>query len=306
MNIYSFPKRAVALCAASLLSTLVAAQSVDTVLLAQANPAAQVATPVAPAQTLQLQDAKLAKRWSVYWGWNRSTYSDSDIHFSGQGHDFTLKNVKAQDLQAEASLEGIRKYYLNPLEISIPQTNLRIAYQLDKDTAVALNLDHMKYVVTQEQSVAMSGCYTSNGTAGGAQTCNNGQQVIGDNWLNYEHTDGLNVLSLEYEKQYPVAWFGDSSSARMFGLVGLGVVLPKTNATMHMIGQVRNDEFHLAGWSAGVGGGFEKDFWKDYFFRTAFKVGYVDLPDVLTSSRGDKASQSFYYNELLIAAGVRF
>jgi hypothetical protein len=32
----------------------------------------------------------------------------------------------------------------------------------------------------------------------------------------------------------------------------------------------------------------------------------VNLPDVLTSARGDKASHQFTYNEILIAAGMRF
>lgn len=305
MNKDNIAVRAAVLCVASVFSPLVFAQVVDTVMSTQATVGSQpgvapVAKPVAEA------DMGNAKRWSVYWGWNRSTYTDSDIHFSGTGHDFTLRGVQATDIQTEVNLENIYKIYLNPGQITIPQTNLRVAYQWDKDTAIALNLDHMKYVVSQGQTVPMSGCYTANGTAGGMQTCNNGPQVIGDDWLNYEHTDGLNIVSLEYEKQRPVAWFGDSSTARIFGLVGLGVVLPKSNVTMHMIGQVRNDEFHFAGYSLGIGGGFEKDFLKDYFFRTAFKAGYVDLPDVLTSSRGDKASQHFYYSEWLIAAGMRF
>jgi len=43
-----------------------------------------------------------------------------------------------------------------------------------------------------------------------------------------------------------------------------------------------------------------------WFFRSMFKMGYVTLPDVLTSSQGDKASHNFTYNELLIAVGKRF
>jgi hypothetical protein len=244
--------------------------------------------------------APKAKKWSVAWGWNRSTYSDSDIHFTGVDHDFTLKNVAAADLQSDASLEGIRKYYLNPAELTIPQTNLRVAYQWSRDTAIALNLDHMKYVVTQDQVVPMVGCY------GVAPVCSTGTQVIGENWLNYEHTDGLNVVSLELEKQLAVDWFGAQHKAKVFGLVGLGVVVPKTNVTLHMIGQTRNDEFHLAGYSAGAGAGLEVDVYKDVFLRSVYKVGYVNLPDVLTSARGDKASQAFTYNEWALTLGLRF
>src|SRR3972149_3153003 len=32
-----------------------------------------------------------------YWGYNRSAYTKSDIHFWGDGYDFTITNVKAKD-----------------------------------------------------------------------------------------------------------------------------------------------------------------------------------------------------------------
>ncbi len=259
--------------------------------------------PMAWAQTASapvgaVQKAADSRKWSVYWGWNRSNYSNSDIHFWGADHDFTLKNVAADDLQTDFTLANVFAIYLRPSEITIPQTNLRLAYQWNSDTAIALNLDHMKYVVAQGQSVPISGRIL-----GAPQS---GNQVIGDNWLNYEHTDGLNIISVEIEKQRPVDWFGDSRTARVFALAGVGVALPKTNVTLHMVNQKRNDQFHLSGYSVGVGGGVEKDVWKDFFVRGAYKFGYVNMPDVLTSARGDKASQSFTYNEFLVAAGWRF
>jgi len=292
MTIFTaFPLRAVALCAASLFVLPAGfAQSANT------SPA-----PAAGAnstKTAAEKDADQMRRWSVYWGWNRSVYSNSDIHFTGVDHDFTLKGVGATDIQTDATWANVFAIYLRPSEITIPQTNMRVAYQWDADTSIALNLDHMKYVVGQGQSVPISGQIL-----GVAQS---GNQVIGENWLNYEHTDGLNIVSLELEKQRPVDWFGDSRTARVFALAGVGILVPKTNVTMHMINQVRNDQFHVAGYSVGVGAGFEKDFLKNFFFRSAYKFGYVNMPDVLTSSRGDKASQNFTYNELLIAAGLRF
>lgn len=277
------------------------AQPVSTVLLADATPsrpATIAATAVVDTRTAAQKDADTVKRWSVYWGWNRSTYSHSDIHFKGSDHDFTIKDVEAKDMQSDVGGGGIFKYFLNPAEMTIPQTNMRVAYQYNADTAIALNLDHMKYVVTQDQSVPIEGQIKG--------VTQSGQQVIADDWLNYEHTDGLNVVSLELEKQRPVDWFGDSHRAKVFALAGVGVVIPKSNVTMHMVNQQRNDEFHLAGYSVGVGAGLEVDLYKDVFFRAAYKYGYVNLPDVLTSARGDKASQSFTYNELLIAVGIRF
>ena len=247
------------------------------------------------AQSPAARDAENAKKWSVYWGWNRSNYSNSDIHFWGQGHDFTIKNAQASDMQTD--LSHLFDIYLHPANITIPQTNVRVAYQYNADTAIALNLDHMKYVMTTGQVAEVVG--TANGVALSAREIN-------DNFVAFEHTDGLNVISLEIEKQRPIDLFGPAFPARIFALAGIGIVIPKSNVTMTVIGQTRNDEFHVAGYSAGLGAGLEIDFYKDFFFRTAYKFGYVNLPDVLTSARGDKAAHQFTYNEILIAAGMRF
>jgi hypothetical protein len=242
--------------------------------------------------------ASPAKKWSVYWGWNRGNYSNGDIHFWGADHDFTLKNVAATDLQADLTGGGLFGTYLNPAEMTIPQTNLRVAYQYSNDTAIAINLDHMKYVMTPDQVVAITG--QINGLP------QSGNQVLATNYLNFEHTDGLNIVTLEIEKQRQVDWFGTRFPARVFALAGVGVVVPKSNVTLNMLGRARNDQFHLAGYSLGLGAGLEVDVYKDVFFRTAYKFGHVNLPDVLTSSQGDKAAHQFTYNELLIAVGLRF
>jgi hypothetical protein len=272
------------------------AQSTPTVWTAPkpAQAQAQAQTPVA-AVDKPLTDAR---KWSFSWGWNREHYSSSDIHFQGAGHDFTLANVQANDRQSDLTLANIFQTYLNPLRITIPQTNVRLAYQYAENTAIAINLDHMKYVMATDQVVGISGAI--NGVA------QSGTQVLSTNFLTYEHTDGLNVLSVEWEKQKPVTVFGFAPNSRVFGLVGAGIVVPKSNVELGVMGRARNDEFHLAGYSAHLGAGFETDFLKRFFVRTTAKMGYVDLPDVWTSAQKDKASQTFDYKELILAMGARF
>lgn len=242
-----------------------------------------------------------ARKWSFSWGWNREKYASSDIHFRGAGHDFTLDNVQANDRQSPVTLANIFQTFLNPGRITIPQTNVRLAYQYSDNTAIAINLDHMKYVMATDQLVGISGAI--NGVA------QSGNQVLSTNFLTYEHTDGLNVLSVEWEKQKPIHQLNSLSfvqGARLFGLVGGGIVVPKSNVEMGMLGRARNDQFHLAGYSAHIGAGLEADFLKRFFVRTTAKMGYVDLPDVWTSAQRDKASQTFDYKELILAVGVRF
>jgi hypothetical protein len=61
----------------------------------------------------------------VYWGYNRSTYTKSDITFIGQGYNFTLHDVVAKDAPSPLG----REYY-DPALFSIPQFNIRGGYFL--------------------------------------------------------------------------------------------------------------------------------------------------------------------------------
>ena len=244
--------------------------------------------------------ASTANKWSVSWGWNRSNYSNSDIAFSGKDHDFTISNVVATDIQTDATLANVFGIYLRPSEVTIPQTNARLAYQWSPDVAIAINLDHMKYVMSADQVVPITGRIGNTVYPPGST------RIMDVNFLNFEHTDGLNIVSLEIEKQIPLDWFGPRMPARGFALGGVGFVLPKTNATLNMLGRARNDEFHLSGYSLGAGAGLEVDVYKNFFTRGIYKFGYVNLPDVVTSSLGDKASHKFTYNELSISFGWRF
>ena len=43
----------------------------------------------------------------VFWGWNRAGFTKSDIHFTGNGYDFTLHDVVAHDRPSDLSLSLI-------------------------------------------------------------------------------------------------------------------------------------------------------------------------------------------------------
>jgi len=240
------------------------------------------------------------QKWSFEWGWNNESYSKSDIHFKGIDHQFTLHDVHATDTQKTLTPQTLFNTYLNPGKITIPQTTARIAYQLNSETSLALNLDHMKYVVSDAQTVSASGQYLQKTYS------SSGHQYLSPTFMHYEHTDGLNVVTLEYEKKYPIHQLIGHLNGHFFALVGAGIVIPKSNVTMTMLGQVRNDKFHLSGTNLDVAVGLEIDFSKDYFARTSYKVGRVNLSDVVTSARQDKASQKIHYQEASLTFGLRF
>jgi len=60
----------------------------------------------------------------IYWGYNRAYYNKSDIHFKGDGYDFTLYDVEAKDMPEPFDAD----VYFNIKKLSIPQFNFRAGY----------------------------------------------------------------------------------------------------------------------------------------------------------------------------------
>ena len=89
----------------------------------------------------------------LYWGWNRGGYSSSDIRFVGQDYDFVLYDVLATDKQSKFSI----RTYFGITKFTIPQYNFRIGYFVNHNWDISLGMDHMKYVVTADQLVNISG-----------------------------------------------------------------------------------------------------------------------------------------------------
>lgn len=85
-------------------------------------------------------------KFFLTWGYNRSWYEKSDIHFTGQGHDFIAYDVKATDRPSKLSLS-----YITPTEWSIPQFNFHIGYFFTNKYSVSIGWDHMKYVAINYQ-----------------------------------------------------------------------------------------------------------------------------------------------------------
>ena len=69
-------------------------------------------------------------KFFVNWGGNIADFSKSNITFKGDTYNFTLSNVAAEDKP-----KGFHIDYINPMRMTIPQTNFRIGYFLTDDEA---------------------------------------------------------------------------------------------------------------------------------------------------------------------------
>lgn len=231
------------------------------------------------------------------WGWNRDAYTNSTIHFKGNDYDFTLHKVKASDRQNKFSFND----YLRPDRITIPQTNLRIGYFIKDNLAITIGVDHMKYVMDKDQTVNIDG-YVKPGYE--SHVNDDGSIKLTEDFLMFEHTDGLNYINseIEYYKN-----FYSKGILKINGLVGggAGFLMPRSNVTL--MGNERNDAFHLAGFGLSAKGGLDVNLWDLFFLRSEVKEGYINMPSIRTTkSSDDKAKQAFWFAELTYMFGFNW
>jgi len=234
----------------------------------------------------------------VYWGWNRAGFSKSDIRFKGNGYDFTLNNVVAHDRPSELSMA-----YIDPTRLSIPQFNFRFAYFLKDNLAIVVAQDHMKYVMDQNQTVNIDGRISDPTYAGMVQ---NGQVNLSDEqFLTFEHTDGLNYINLGLEKYKNVLSKKDFNMFWAYG-GGIGALMPKSN--VKLFGNERSDRYHLAGFGLDARTSINAVFWNHWMARVEGKFGYINMPDIKTTlnNKPDKASQDFVFYQVNFGIGYVF
>jgi hypothetical protein len=236
------------------------------------------------------------------WGYNRSTYGKSTINFVGNGYDFTIKNAKANDKPEKFSWN----VYFNPGLITIPQYNFRIGYFITNKLSLSLNVDHMKYVLDNAQTATVDGFIDSSASKKWANDYDNKQMPIDRNFIGYEHTDGLNVISLELD-YHDLIFETDSRkfAVDLVAGVGLGATVPKTNA--YLFGEFGNDAFHLAGGGVTGNVGFKLYLFKHFFIHPTTKFGYLMMPNVATNGLEiDKASQNISFFQGNFTIGFQY
>lgn len=234
----------------------------------------------------------------VFWGWNRANFTKSDIHFTGNGYDFTLHNVVAHDRPSDLSWD-----YINPMEVSKPQFNFRLGYFLKDNLAIVFATDHMKYVMDQDQTAKITGTISDPVYASMVQ---NGEINLKDEkFLTFEHTDGLNYVNVGVEKYKSLSKKEKVDILWSYG-GGVGVMFPKSN--VKLFGNERSDRFHIAGFGTDLRTNINFIFWKRWMARVEGKVGYINMPDIKTTlhNKPDKASQDFFFGQINFGIGYVF
>lgn len=242
-------------------------------------------------------------KFYIYWGGNRESFSKSDIHFKGADYDFTLYDVHAHDKP-----KGWHVDYINPSRMTIPQTNLRIGYFISDHYNISIGVDHMKYVMDQNRAVDYTGYYSNPGSYG--EILPNNQILLTEEFLTFEHTDGLNYINTEVCRVDDLSNLLKLPNIDKFQInltegVGAGFLFPKTNAKV--LGKERHDDFHISGYGVSAKVGLNFTFFKHFFIQTELKGGYINMSDIRTTNdAADTASQHFYFLQRIISFGGIF
>lgn len=245
----------------------------------------------------QTKNKKLIHGMYLQWGYNVEWYTKSNIHFNlANGDKFILHKAKAHD---KPDFDAI---YKNPGEISIPQYSYRLGFYINpkRTKAIELNFDHIKYVVTRGQKVRVSGTIDNQSV--------NGDSVLNSrNFLHLEHTDGGNLLHVNYVQQNTLV--NNKSNGRpivnLLWKAGAGINIPRTDFTYH--GDRFNNDFHIAGYNLSAEAGARVYPFRNFFIEATGKSGYVRYVNALANTKelkGNRVHHGFGYFELIATVGM--
>jgi hypothetical protein len=220
------------------------------------------------------------------FGSQRIFYTPSDIRLQGQTNhtfDFLLSNVKAKD-------EGGIHWD------TAPQFSYTVGYYFkNKKFGIEYQYDHIKYFVTQNQVVHM------NGTIDGHHY--DQDTTLVKDFVQLEHSDGANYAMLNFVKWFPTnAFKSPKVQLDILAKAGAGVVNPKTNSTI--MGNHRDDQYHISGYVVGFETGLKLNLFKYIFVTGSFKGTYANYNHFLI--QGGYGSQKWFAGQFDYLLGAQF
>jgi len=249
------------------------------------------------------QDGSFARKGTgfFYWGYNRSIYTTSNLHFNGPDYDFTLYDVTASDRPSKFGI-----LYFDPTRITIPQFNIRAGYYLTDRWAISIGMDHMKYVMDQGQIARISGIITSQASDLYQGVYLNESIEVTKELLQFEHSDGLNLVSIDIDHLLPL---GQSPKLNLSYDLSLGAggiwVVTKTN--VRVLGDGLDNDFHVAGFNMAAHIALQCEWKHKFFVRAISKGGYASLPSVLIKNAAPEiGDHNFSFLEFAVVFGVNF
>jgi len=248
------------------------------------------------------KDSQAKRAMFVYWGYNRSFYTDSKISFFGPGYDFSLAGVQATDRPSPDFIT-----YVDPSTLTVPQFNARIGFNFKKKWALSFGYDHMKYVMVHGPTYLLSGKINP-----GIDLATNWSGVYNaepvtfdDSTFHYENTNGMNYIRAEISHIDKLARVSNAFAIYSVSGLGAGLVLNYNDFTF--AGEKSMTTLSMSGVGASAHLGIRFEFFRHFFLQANNSVGFLYQHRVKT--RGNDpyayARQSLgYFQSDLVLGGI--
>ena len=248
--------------------------------------ASHAAAPAQPATP----PAKRGREIFVSWGYNGDHYTKSDLHIEQEsiGNDFTLVGVQARDSKPWGNILGHSLF--------VPQYNVRGGVFFNEKWGLELALDHMKWIVRQDQAVPMTG------TLNGASV--NSQVTLTEEVLRYQLNNGANPVFVNAVRRVRLRGErGKTGFISFLAKAGGGLAFPHTENTL--FGQPNEKGFQFFhGWDVDAAAALRVHVFKRLYLEAEDKLVYVRYFGVKVD-RGT-AAHSVKANQFIVSLGMSF
>lgn len=248
------------------------------------------------------KDSQATRAMFVYWGYNRSFYTDSKISFFGPGYDFSLAGVQATD---RPSTDFIT--YVDPSTLTVPQFNARIGFNFKKKWALSFGYDHMKYVIVHGPTYLLSGRINPliDPISNWSGDYNAEPVTTDESILHYENTNGMNYIRAEISHIDKLV--RASNVFAIYSVSGLGTGLVLNYNDFNFAGEKSMTTLSMSGVGASAHLGIRFEFFRHFFLQANNSVGFLYQHRVKT--RGNDpyayARQSLgYFQSDIVLGGI--
>jgi hypothetical protein len=215
----------------------------------------------APAQSPPKKASTPRRDFFVSWGYNGDSYTKSDLHISqpSLGNDFTFVGVQARDSKAWTEVFSHSLF--------VPQYNLRAGIFFNERWGLEMALDHMKWIVRQDQAVGMTG------TLNGANV--DTQVTLTPDVLRYQLNNGANPIFFNVIRRVRLRGEpGRTGSVFFLPKAGGGFAVPHTENTL--FGQPNEKGFQFFhGWDLDAAAAVRVHIFKRLYVEVEEKALYV-------------------------------
>ena len=248
------------------------------------------------------KDSQAKRAMFVYWGYNRSFYTDSKISFFGPGYDFSLAGVQATDRPSPDFIT-----YVDPSTLTVPQFNARIGFNFKKKWALSFGYDHMKYVIVHGPTYLLSGRINPliDPISNWSGDYNAEPVTTDESTLHYENTNGMNYIRAEISHIDKLVRASNAFAIYSVSSLGAGLVLNYNDFTF--AGEKSMTTLSMSGVGASAHLGLRLEFFRHFFLQANNSVGFLYQHRVKT--RGNDpyayARQSLgYFQSDIVLGGI--